>query len=232
MPRSVRSSLAASARLGAIVAGTALVTAAVVGAGAVAVQSVVQTGSVTADPAAQPDKNKPDKKNNGQGAAKRSDRANAVHDRKRAAAAAAAAVPFVCDPTKTHGQNVSAYVHSLPKGPGRGALVSQAAKSDCGKDVDRADEQATAERPEKAAKHDEPDKPEKTAPGVASEPGLTQPERAPAPGSVEPKSVEPKKSAGQELTPSTSAPPGATASESGTPDATSAPAPPDGTGRP
>ena len=40
---------------------------------------------------------------------------------------------FVCDPTLNHGQNVSAYARSLPKGPGRGRLVSQAARSDCGK---------------------------------------------------------------------------------------------------
>jgi hypothetical protein len=40
---------------------------------------------------------------------------------------------FVCDPALSHGQNVSAYARSLPKGPGRGRLVSQAARSDCGK---------------------------------------------------------------------------------------------------
>jgi len=39
---------------------------------------------------------------------------------------------FVCDPALSHGQNVSAYARSLPKGPGRGRLVSQAARSDCG----------------------------------------------------------------------------------------------------
>ena len=43
------------------------------------------------------------------------------------------AVPFRCDPSKSHGENISAYVHSLPKGPGRGRLVSAAARSDCGK---------------------------------------------------------------------------------------------------
>jgi ATPase subunit of ABC transporter with duplicated ATPase domains len=40
---------------------------------------------------------------------------------------------FVCDPARGHGQNVSAFARSLPKGPGRGRLVSQAARSDCGK---------------------------------------------------------------------------------------------------
>ncbi len=40
---------------------------------------------------------------------------------------------FVCDPALSHGQNVSAYARSLPKGQGRGRLVSQAARSDCGK---------------------------------------------------------------------------------------------------
>jgi len=52
---------------------------------------------------------------------------------------------FVCDPAKNHGQNVSAYARSLPKGPGRGALVSAAAQSDCGKTV--AQEPEVAEPP-------------------------------------------------------------------------------------
>ena len=43
---------------------------------------------------------------------------------------------FVCDPALTHGQNVSAYARSLPKGPGRGRLVSAAARSDCGRPGD------------------------------------------------------------------------------------------------
>ena len=82
------------------------------------------------------------------------------------AAPAPTTVVFTCDPTKNHGQNVSAYVHSLPKGPGRGELVSQVAQSDCGKkagsDADEADE---ADEVEEADEVDEADeaKPEKAA---------------------------------------------------------------------
>jgi hypothetical protein len=53
---------------------------------------------------------------------------------ERASAPAVAGPAFVCDPARSHGENVSAYARSLPKGPGRGRLVSQAARSDCGKD--------------------------------------------------------------------------------------------------
>jgi hypothetical protein len=47
--------------------------------------------------------------------------------------AAVPEVAFTCDPTKSHGQNVSAYARSLALGPGRGRQVSQVARSDCGK---------------------------------------------------------------------------------------------------
>ncbi len=61
----------------------------------------------------------------------------AARDARKAARSARKAAPtgpaFVCDPALSHGQNVSAYARSLPKGPGRGRLVSQAARSDCGK---------------------------------------------------------------------------------------------------
>lgn len=71
---------------------------------------------------------------------------------------------FTCDESKNHGQNVSAYARSLPKGPGRGEKVSAVAQSDCGKDgkdgeageadVDAAEEAEEAEepKPDQAAK--------------------------------------------------------------------------------
>ncbi len=66
-------------------------------------------------------------------AEKAADRAG--REKTKAARKASPAGPaFVCDPALSHGQNVSAYARSLPKGPGRGRLVSQAARSDCGKD--------------------------------------------------------------------------------------------------
>ena len=55
-------------------------------------------------------------------------------DRSRAPAVTDPA--FVCDPALSHGQNVSAYARSLPKGPGRGRLVSAAARTDCGRPGD------------------------------------------------------------------------------------------------
>ena len=61
--------------------------------------------------------------------AAKADRRAAKAERKQAPTGPA----FVCDPALNHGQNVSAYARSLPKGPGRGRLVSQAARSDCGK---------------------------------------------------------------------------------------------------
>ena len=67
---------------------------------------------------------------------------------------------FVCDDSKNHGQNVSAYAKSLPKGPGRGEKVSAVAQSDCGK-ADKAEEteveaaeveEAEEPKPDQAAK--------------------------------------------------------------------------------
>jgi hypothetical protein len=100
---------------------------------------------------------------------------------------------FTCDDSKNHGQNVSAYAQSLPKGQGRGELVSAVAKSDCGKGAeqpteepvaDPAEEQETAveaqsteaEQPkEKPAKAQS--RPERPAPARAAQ---SRPER-PAP---------------------------------------------------
>ena len=46
-------------------------------------------------------------------------------------AAAPTSPAFLCDPALSHGEDVSAYARSLPKGPGRGRLISVAARSDC-----------------------------------------------------------------------------------------------------
>ncbi len=122
--------LAAKGRTGALIAATALATAALVGGGSVVLQTV---SSASKAPAAAVDE--PGSK--GRGAEQRSDKAKAATAGKTAGKKeAVTAVPFTCDPTKSHGENVSAYVHSLPQGPGRGRLVSEVAKSDCGKDVE------------------------------------------------------------------------------------------------
>lgn len=69
---------------------------------------------------------------------------------------------FACDDSKNHGQNVSSYVHTLPKGPGRGALVSAVAKSDCGKKT-AAEAEATASPEAAAVKPVKPAKAQKPA---------------------------------------------------------------------
>ena len=159
--------LAVKAKTVALVAGTAVITAGAVGGGAVALQSVSSDAPIAA-PAAATANATPTatigigKKGRGKGAERRSDTATAVLTDEDAAPA----VTFTCDPSKNHGQNVSAYVHSLPQGPGRGKLVSQAAQSDCGKDTDTEDaaeleaaEPAPAAKPAKPAKADKPGKP-------------------------------------------------------------------------
>lgn len=87
---------------------------------------------------------------------------------------------FVCDDSKNHGQNVSAYARSLPKGPGRGPLVSAVAKSDCGKtaetEVETAEveeSEATTVKPAKPAKAQKPAKAEK--PAKADRPAKAKP---------------------------------------------------------
>jgi hypothetical protein len=41
--------------------------------------------------------------------------------------------PVACDEARTHGEYVSSVARSTPGGPGKGAVVSEAARSDCGK---------------------------------------------------------------------------------------------------
>ena len=116
--------LARSGRAGALLAATALAITALVGGSAVVLQSV--SSASPAANAATPE----NPGSNGRGAERRSDKAQAATSGKKDRVAA---VPFTCDPSKSHGENVSAYVHSLPQGPGRGRLVSEVAQSDCGK---------------------------------------------------------------------------------------------------
>ena len=136
--------LAAKAKVGALVAGSALATTAAVGGGAVAFQAVsdeepveapvetvvVEEAPVEAVEVVEPAPSPTDV---------------AVEEEP------APAVTFTCDPTKNHGQNVSAYVHSLPKGPGRGELVSAAAQSDCGKEGEESEDADEVESEETEA---------------------------------------------------------------------------------
>ncbi|MBW3640242.1 MAG: hypothetical protein KY451_10395 [Actinobacteria bacterium] len=198
----------------------ALGSAAIVGGGSVTVQTVGQQGPTVAGSAAA------DNKGKGPGAQKKLERKQA-----------ATVVPFVCDPSKTHGQNISAYVHSLPKRPGRGALVSQAAKSDCGKQADGAAdpaEDATTKaepgkpegvrKPEKPGKPEGVRKPEKPAkPGKVAEPGPAGPKKESQPGSAPSGSTGPQGSAAPESAPPESAPPESAPPESAPPGSTTKP---------
>lgn len=131
MSRPLLPLLAARSRTGALIAATALATTALVGGGTVIVQTV--SSASTAPGASGATVDEPGSRS--RGAEQRSDRAKAATAGKKDPVPT---VPFTCDPTKSHGENVSAYVHSLPKGPGRGRQVSEVAKSDCGKDVEEA----------------------------------------------------------------------------------------------
>jgi hypothetical protein len=105
-----------------------LVALGVLGGGAVAAGASTPSPAATSDDAAE---------GRAQTPADKAERKASDKAERKAAKAARRAHPagpaFVCDPALSHGQNVSAYARSLPKGPGRGRLVSQAARSDCGK---------------------------------------------------------------------------------------------------
>lgn len=175
MPDTLLSLFAARARTGALVAGTALATAALLGGGTVALQSVSSSAAVPAG-TAKPDTGAADQ-GKAQGEQRRSDTVKAAKARR----AGALAAPFVCDPSKTHGENVSAYVHTLPKGPGRGALVSAVAQSDCGKSLgdDDANDEKAGPQGEKSS-----------APGPAKAPA-DRPDKAEGPAEDPAKSIGP-----------------------------------------
>ena len=47
--------------------------------------------------------------------------------------------PVECNQALNHGEYVSSVARSTPGGPGKGAIVSAAARSDCGKPVDQTE---------------------------------------------------------------------------------------------
>ena len=112
-----------------------LVAVGVLGSGAVAAVAATPSPSPSASPqrTAEQAERTAERK-----AERKAEQARRKADRRSGGAAKPARGPvtgpaFVCDPALSHGQNVSAYARSLPKGPGRGRLVSQAARSDCGR---------------------------------------------------------------------------------------------------
>ena len=151
--------LAAKAKAVGLVAGTALATTALVGGGAVAMTAVssetavedtavvveAEEGSALAEqvvaveltPAATPTVGIEEPAD---------DEAEGAEEDGRVRPPLPA--DFVCDDSKNHGQNVSAYAKSLPKGPGRGEKVSAVAQSDCGKTAGETEEAAEAQAAE------------------------------------------------------------------------------------
>ena len=141
MSDNVLSLLAAKVKAVGLVAGTAMVTTALVGGGAVAMTTVSDQSSRAAVTQAEVLETSSDTPTVGIEAPK-----------PRVTGA-----PMVCDDSENHGQNMKAYVATLDKGPGRGALVSAAAQSDCGKkagteaeetevEVEKTDEQKAEEK--------------------------------------------------------------------------------------
>ena len=139
--------IAAKAKAVGLVAGTAMVTTALVGGGAVAMTAVNAEGDVQEETAVVQTVEAPADL----AVAPTSDTGTVGIDPE---------VPeepkvrpplpddFTCDESKNHGQNVSAYARSLPKGPGRGEKVSAVAQSDCGKAAGDAEEEVELEASE------------------------------------------------------------------------------------
>ena len=108
----------------------AVVVAAVLGGG------TVVAGAATPSPSPRVDQAEPLPFPAADDEADKAARKAARHGGQAAPGADPTGPAFVCDPALSHGRNVSAYARSLPKGPGRGRLVSQAARSACGKPSD------------------------------------------------------------------------------------------------
>jgi len=193
VPEPLLTLLAAKAKVGALVVGTALATTAVLGGGGTLVLRSVSDSSPAADVAASAEPSgSPSAEPSVEPSVGPSFEPSVAPSVEPSvapsvgpsvgpsadpsadpASPAGAAVPFVCDDSKTHGQNVSAYARSLPRGPGRGELVSEAARSDCGKKAGDAAAEPEADgqiaepvqpaAPAKAAKPGKPAKPAKPA---------------------------------------------------------------------
>jgi hypothetical protein len=163
--------LVAKAKAVGLVAGTALATTALVGGGAVAFTAV------SAETDLEPDAAVVETVEAVEGVETVSATPTVGIEEPEAPEAPPARKPlpadFTCDETQNHGQNVSAYARSLPKGPGRGEKISAVAQSDCGKsagtEVEPAEvetaavEEAEEPRPAKAAKPAKAQKPAKPA---------------------------------------------------------------------
>ena len=181
--------IAAKTKAVGLIAGTAMVTTALVGGGAVAMTSVSDSEDLAEETAVVSTEATPAPADLQVVESATSDTPTVGIEEPEEEDADTPKVPrplpsdFTCDDTKNHGQNVSAYAKSLPKGPGRGQKVSAVAQSDCGKksgeeaesteseesevedaesevetETDEVEEPARAEKPAKKAKKAKPAK--------------------------------------------------------------------------
>ena len=168
--------LAAKAKAVGLVAGTALATTALVGGGAVAITAVSSDTELAPETSVSQDADSTQALPAGDAAVSATPTVGIEPPAETAPVqvdsdadglddATGLPVGFVCDESKNHGQNVSAYARSLPQGPGRGEKVSAVAQSDCGKTEATEVETAEAEEVEepKPAKAEKPAKPAKPA---------------------------------------------------------------------
>ena len=63
--------------------------------------------------------------------------------------------PVACDQARTHGEYVSSIARTTPSGPGKGAIVSEAARSDCGKGESRKGSNDEAEAEDRSDDRDD-----------------------------------------------------------------------------
>ena len=143
--------IAAKTKAVGLIAGTAMVTTALVGGGAVAMTSVSDSEDLAEETAVVSTEATPAPADLQVVESATSDTPTVGIEEPEEEDADTPKVPrplpsdFTCDDTKNHGQNVSAYAKSLPKGPGRGEKVSAVAQSDCGKTAGEESESTEAE---------------------------------------------------------------------------------------
>ena len=160
--------IAAKTKAVGLIAGTAMVTTALVGGGAVAMTSVSDSDDLAEETAVVSTEAAPAPADLQVVESATSDTPTVGIEEPEEEDADTPKVPrplpsdFTCDDTKNHGQNVSAYVKTLPQGPGRGEKVSAVAQSDCGKkagDAEEADEAEAAESEVAETETDEVEEP-------------------------------------------------------------------------
>ena len=169
--------IAAKTKAVGLVAGTAMITTALVGGGAVAMTAVSSEGAVDETVVVEETLDTTGSDLEAVQAVTSDTPTVGIEEPEEDTPKVPRPLPsdFTCDDSLNHGQNVSAYAKSLPKGPGRGEKVSAVAQSDCGKkageeaesteaaaETEDAEDVEEVEEP-KPAKAEKPAKPAKAA---------------------------------------------------------------------